>query len=177
MAAEEKWRPNRDFYLSNPRSTELRGVSLAVIKCLYSLLHVPEIIQDVEKQREIYAELEAHNSRLIELGITPDMQVELDPEVYRQNPVIMAEWVAGQLIPFTGRRIVSEAEVLPMIQEFSEFSVGIKGVIRADVIDGHNLPAKLEDFWDTQMIVAGMDMWLGVVPEEELRGFWWVNRK
>lgn len=161
--------PNREFYLADHRSAQLRGESLNVIRYLLALLYCPEVVAKMGGESAIYVQLEILNGRLIELGVGPDMQTGYPPEIYETNPVTSAEWVAGQLIKFTGERIPSEATAKRLIEEFSDSEAGAMRVIGAK-----NMPNRLVKYYDTAMIVAGLCSQLGV-ENEELPEFPWLN--
>lgn len=158
----EPWKPTREFWASDIRSATLREINLAITNRVLDLLHDPEVMQDTDRQHELYTELEALNGELIELGITPDIQIDLPVEVYYQDPVIAAEWIAGQLIQFTGRKVVSEQEAQPIIGEFVE---GQFGVLESEP------PERMWRYFDTSMIVGHMRTLLDLT-DEELSDFW-----
>lgn len=160
------WRPTREFWASEPRSSKLREVNLAIANRVLDLLHDPEVMRDSDRQHRLYTELEALNGELIELGVTPDMQVDLPVETYGTDPVIAAEWIAGQLIQFTGQRLVSEQEAQPIIGEFVD---GRFGVLESEP------PEKMWSYFDASMIVGNMRTLLDPT-DEELFDFW-ASRK
>lgn len=159
---EKKWRPTKDFFLTNPRSAQLRGICLSIVHNLDALIHDPEVVQS-----DAYAQLEALNGQLIELGVRLYMQEGLPQEIYSQNPVIYAEWFAGQIIRLTGVHIVSESEIVPIRQEFSQVQTP-EGV--SIIESSESLPQKLNNFIDMRTEIVGAYSALGA--EEELADFW-----
>lgn len=119
-AENRPWRPNKDFYLSNPRSREIRGACLLALQGLERLMNDPEVAKDSAKKSELYAQIEVQNGKLIELGIRPEMHVGKPEEDFKANPVMTAEYLAGQLFDLMGIQIPSETEIVPIIQEHNE---------------------------------------------------------
>lgn len=158
----QPWEPTREFWFSDIRSGALREINLAIANHVLDLLHDPEVMQDTERQHELYTKLEYLNGLLIEMGISPDMQTDFPVEVYYKDPVIAAEWIAGQLIQFTGKRLVSEQEAQPIISELVD---GQFGVLESEP------PEKMWSYFDASMIVGGMRTLLDPA-DEELSDFW-----
>lgn len=158
---QEPWRPTKDFYLTNPRSAELREVGLGIVRRLDALLHDPKVSEDQEKQSQLYAELEAQGGRLIELGIEPDMHVGKPEEAFKSSPVTMAEYVAGQLFETTGAQVISERDISSTVQEMSETSSG-----SAHFIKGENVTPRLRDFMVMRSMVNVGYHFFGAQPEE-----------
>lgn len=117
-AKSKTWIPDESFYSSNERSQRIREVSLAITNKLHRLLYDPSTANDPEKQRQVYAELEKHNGDLIELGVKPGMHVGKAVEAFKSNPETAAEFLAGQLIGLTGRRIPTETSAIRTAEEF-----------------------------------------------------------
>lgn len=139
--SERPWRPTKEFLLSDPRSAQIREVCIGIVRRLDTLLHNPEVARSQDEQSQIYAELEAAGGKLIELGIVPDMHVDEPAEAFKANPVMTAEYVAGQLYETTGHTVVSETAAMPIIQEMTEAQSG-----PVSVISGKNLTPKLREF-------------------------------
>lgn len=158
----QPWQPTKEFYLSNPRSAQLREVGVAIVRKLDVLLHDPEVAQNQDRQSQLYAELEMHGGQLIELGIVPHMHVGKPQEAFQSDPVVMAEYVAGQLYETTGHQVVSETQAMPIVEEFSEAQSG-----RAHLLSGKNLPNKLKDFMVMRSMVNVGYRFLDAEPEDE----------
>lgn len=135
------WKPDIKFYRSNPRSNTIRETCIPAIDALDRLLHDPKVTEYSEFRSSLYSQLEMVNGKLVELGIKPGMHLGKPLADFQTNPVTAAEFLAGQLIPLTGRSIPSETEVMPIIEEFTEKKVG-----NARVIDSQSLPDKAHDF-------------------------------
>ncbi|MDO8638938.1 MAG: hypothetical protein Q7R43_05155 [Candidatus Daviesbacteria bacterium] len=157
---DQPWQPTIEFYLSNPRSAQLREIGIAIVRKLDALLHDPEVAQNRDRQTQLYAELEIHGGQLIELGIKPNMHVGKPLEAFQSDPVVMAEYVTGQLYETTGHTVVSETAVMPIIQEMSEVQSG-----PAHVISGKNITPKLKDFMVMRCMVNVGYRFLNAEPE------------
>src|SRR5260370_39742473 len=68
--------PKKEFYLKNPRATQLRDVSLRITGNVGKLINDSSVAQDRQRQEELYKDLEAYNGELIQLGIQPNMHVD-----------------------------------------------------------------------------------------------------
>ena len=158
----QPWQPTKEFYLSNPRSAQLREIGVAIVRKLDALLHDPEVAQNQDRQSQLYAELEIHGGQLIEMGIEPHMHVGKPQEAFQADPVVMAEYVAGQLYETTGHQVVSEAAAMPIIQEMSEAQSG-----PVHVISGKNITPKLRDFIVMRSMVNVGYRFLDAEPEDE----------
>ena len=158
----QPWRPTKEFYFSNPRSAQIREVSVAIVRKLDTLLHDPEVARSQDRQSQLYAELEMHGGQLIELGIGPNMHVGKPQEAFQADPVVMAEYVAGQLYETTGHQVVSETAAMPIIQEMSEAQSG-----PVHVISGKNITPKLRDFIVMRSMVNVGYRFLDAEPEDK----------
>ncbi len=158
-----RWRPTKEFLMSNPRSAELRGVNLGIVNRLNKLLHDPEVAESRDKQSQIYAELEAQGGKLIELGIKPEMHVGKALEEFKSDPVAITEYIAGQLYEATGHQVTSERAAVPIVQVFSEANIG-----EAHILEGlGKLPEKLKDFIKMRTRVSSCYSFLDTQPGEE----------
>lgn len=112
--------PSREFYLSDPRSAEIRGTCIAFICTVDGLLYTA---RDEHERVGLYGQTELLNGRLIELGVQRNMHVR-EPkhpiDFFWSNPVSAAEYLAGQLLILAGDTIIPYAEAAPIIREFSE---------------------------------------------------------
>lgn len=143
------WKPTAAFYLSNSRSTELRELSIGIVERVTALFENPEVTSNPARQQQLYAELEHLGGKLQELGIEPEMNVGLPPETFRSDPVVLAEWIAGQLLPQTGFHIPSETEMSKPLQEFNEGEPG-----KVNVVGLGNLPPRLKHFMRERTVLS-----------------------
>ena len=122
ITSSGQWRPTKYFFFQSKRASHIRDLCIQTAQQLDILFTVPSM-QDDEKTK-IYGQLEALNGKLIALGITSNMHqekpVEERGEKIKSNPDILAEFLAGQLIPFTGSEIPHESSLACTAQEFSE---------------------------------------------------------
>ncbi len=119
---------------SNPRAKLLRDISLDITRNLDALLH-----QDVDKE-QAYASIESLSGQLIAAGVVSNMHVGRPQEAFN-DPVILAEYVGGQLLESTCNHVTSEREVMPIVQEFSEIQAG-----NMHVLPTKNLPRPVINF-------------------------------
>jgi len=159
---ERAWNPTKEFLTSDPRSAEIRKVCIGIVRRLDNLLHDPKVDQNQDIQSQLYAELEAHGGKLIELGIEPNMHVGKPLEAFKSSAVTMTEYVAGQLYETTGHTVVSETAAMPIIQEMSEAQSG-----SAHVISGRNITPKVRDFMVLRSMVNVCYRFLDAEPEDE----------
>ncbi len=146
MAEEQReqpsnWRPNISFYRSNPRSNAIRETCIPAINALDRLLRDPGVGKNPDLRSSMYSQLEEANGKLVELGIEPGMHLGKPFGAFQASSVTAAEFLASQLIPLTGRSIPSEADVMPIIEEFTEEKAG-----NARIVDSQTLPDKAQDF-------------------------------
>ncbi|MDP3733149.1 MAG: hypothetical protein Q8Q91_01275 [Candidatus Daviesbacteria bacterium] len=106
-----KWEPKKDFYLSNPRSAEIRSVCLTIIQALERLMSDTDVAQDPSIQTDLYAQIEIQNGKLIDLGIRAGMNLGKKVEDYEVNPIMSAEYLAGQLFSLMGIKVSSERDL------------------------------------------------------------------
>lgn len=107
----------RERFFINPRSRELREVSLELIRACETLMYKQYMDSD-----QLYASIEHLNGVLVSLGITADMNAGLPREAY-QDVVTVAERAAGQLLTIAGAALITEQHVTPIFQEWSEARV------------------------------------------------------
>lgn len=105
--------PTRDQFVADPRSMELRAVSLALLAAFEALLC------ETGQQDEVRVRIEHLNGRLIELGVTASMNEGLAKSAYK-DPVTAAEYLAGQLVVEAGRAVPTGSQVVRDVQEWSE---------------------------------------------------------
>lgn len=120
------WRPTRDFYLNDPRSAEIRTACLEAFIPLAQTQVDPGLPLTNQEREDLSVILERVNGKLIELGIKPNLHVGTSVETLRNNPVMTAEWVAGQLLGLLGDSVTTDHELL--------------------LTSGKNLPPKLVNF-------------------------------
>lgn len=141
-------RPTKLFYEKNPRSKLLREIGVNVTANLARILF-DKSVDDAERQK-LLADLRARGEELTELGIKPDIHVGRRERTFYKSSVIMAEYVTGQLLPYTGYQPASEQQIKPVIQEFNESDDSDNYVIAVN----EQTPAKLEQFWVDGWIVG-----------------------
>lgn len=170
--SQRPWRPNAAFFLSDPRSAELREVCIGIVECTTSLSEDPAIASDIPSQQQLYAELEHLGGRLIGMGIEDDMNTGLPEEAYRADPVITAEWIAGQLLSCTGSHIPSETEIIPIVQEFAiEMIPPIQELteVKAEnvhAIDLEGIPPKMQRFMEEKALLSFIQSLLDIPPKD-----------
>lgn len=146
---QRHWRPNAEFFLSNPRSAELRDVCIGIARRVEDLIYNPEVTENRDRQLTIYAELEMLGGKLIEMDISPEMNTGLPLEVYKSNPVTTAEYIAGQLYPFTGHSVISEKEIIPVTQELNETDLETVSLMENRII-----PNKMRRFLVERRVIS-----------------------
>lgn len=109
----------REAFLNDPRCNELRDLCLALARSVDRLLHFPEA-----KKEEEYTIILQIDERFDQMGILESMNVGLSEETYKENPVVFMEYIAGQWknVLHEEKEVKSEKDILPITQEFSEFS-------------------------------------------------------
>jgi hypothetical protein len=154
--SETRWRevegrmaPRADFYNSDPRAKQIRDVCVQLTTNLARLLWDKTAKTD-EARQTLEADMLACGEQLTLLGITPSMNMRRKQQTYHRNPVIFAEYVAGQLLPYSGHKTRSEEAVIPLEQEFE---------VEDGIVDTSNgLPSALEDFYvDGWIVKNAMD--------------------
>lgn len=156
--SEQPSQPSRKDFLKNDRSKAIRETCIGILKGVDALLHDPQVAQDDDAQQRVYGELESLNGKLIELGIKPHMHVGAPQEKF-QDPVTMAEYVAGQIYSLTGESVVSETGAMPAIKEYSEQKVeGDEETPTMHVVKNEGkVPKKMKDFMVARsMVNAGI---------------------
>lgn len=143
--AETRWRevrgrlaPRSDFYDMDPRAKQIRDICVGLTANFARLLWDESLTTDEERQA-LKAEMQSSGEELAALDITEKMHMGLEERTYLRNPVVFAQYVAGQLLPYSGHSPRSEDSVKPLVQEFS---VG-EGLV--DSSEG--LPQALEDLY------------------------------
>lgn len=91
-----------EFYQSNPRAAEIRRACVPILRNLHRLLYDPEIENDSEARARLESEIEVGNGALIELGIRPNMKTGKAARAYQSNPLLAAQYFAGQLLSLIG---------------------------------------------------------------------------
>lgn len=124
------WIPTRNFYESDPRSREIRGKCEIILQTVYKLRTKTDLTANIEA--DLYVQLEGMNGELIRLGIVPNMQEGRPLEDYQSSPVVAAEYLAGQLGVLTGLRIVSERQIMPILQEHNEIQNSTVPIVELD---------------------------------------------
>lgn len=152
---ETKWRevggrmvPRGDFYDADPRAKQIRDICVGLTANFARLLWDKSLAD--EERQALKAEMQSSGEQLTALGITASMNMGRKQQTYQRNPVVFAEYVAGQLLPYTGYNPRSEESVEPLVQEFS---------VEDGLVDSsEGLPQALEDFYvDGWIVVNAMD--------------------
>lgn len=87
--------PDKEMFLSQPRSKEIRKVCLEILRVLHRLMND----ESIQGNRENFLKaIELQKKRLIELGITKDVHVGSPPGTFIDDPIKAAEYLAGQII-------------------------------------------------------------------------------
>lgn len=149
---ETKWRevegrmaPRSDFYDADPRAKQIRDICVGLTANLARLLWDKSLATDEERQA-LKAQMQLSGEQLTDMGITANMNTGRKQQTYRRrNPVVFAEYVAGQLLPYTGYSPRSEESVVPLVQEFS--------VDEGLVDSSEGLSPALEDYYVEGWIV------------------------
>ncbi len=133
--------PTKEFFLSDPKSAKIRETSLVIIQKIAELLHDPELADNPTEKAVAYSTIQNLTHELTELGITPNMHVGIEGTEIKSDPVIAAEYIAGQLLKLTDTHIISEKKVSPLLDEFNELPQD-----QVRLIDTQNMPKKITDF-------------------------------
>ncbi len=97
----EIWQPDIQFYAQDERSWAIRSVCLEILAVLEKILKLkgqPEAYRP--DLLTLYATLENFDGMLRSLEIEPDMHPDIDLD--SAHPVMVTEWLACQLQPWTG---------------------------------------------------------------------------
>lgn len=145
---EGRMAPRSDFYDADPKAKQIRDICVELTANFARLLW-DKTVTDEERQA-LKEQMQLCGEQLTGLGITPNMNTGRKQQTYRRNPVIFAEYVAGQLLPYSGYSPRSEDSVEPLVQEFS---------VDDGVVDSsEGLPQALEDFYvDGWIVKNAMD--------------------
>ncbi len=117
-----EWRPKKDFYLSNSRSAEIRSMCLITIQALERLMSDADVAHNPLIKVDLYTQIEIQNGKLIGLGIRTGMHVCKGAKVedFEADPIMSAEFLAGQLFRLMGIKVSSETELYNISQEHNE---------------------------------------------------------
>lgn len=110
MTTEAEWIYTADFYNRQERSRQVRQACLTILTLLDDLSRVKDIHDTADisvaarkdlkiEMRKLLSQLEIAESLLIELGIQVDSRAGGFDE---EDPVEMAEWLAGQIRAYLG---------------------------------------------------------------------------
>lgn len=147
---ESRWRevegrmaPCSDFYDADPNAKHIRDICVDLTANFARLLW-DKSLATTEEREALKAQMRLSGEQLTALGITPNMNTGRKQQTYRRNPVVFAEYVAGQLLPYSCYNPRSEESVEPLVQEFSDDGL---------VDSSEGLPQALEDFYVEGWIV------------------------
>lgn len=138
--------PTERQFLQVPRAKEIREICIEICACMEAIMNGSNS-QDIDQL----------HTKLINLGITPNCQTGLDQSTYG-DPLIMAEYVAGQMLTWQGDRIPSQEMVnrvgISVVQEHS--TTGMVSML------GEDLPKTMKDFLLADRCVFEMCKFLDV---------------
>ena len=153
--------PTRDFF-NDEASQHIRMVCIAVISKIHNLVNfriAPNTF------RQLQAELEELQETLLALGIEPNMNLGID---VRDDPTKLAQWIASQLLPYTGRgRLSSSLNSERIAQEFAQESIRWNGVSIYPLFN-KDVPDPLIDGIIIQWVLINSAHYLAVDLVEEL---------
>ena len=153
--------PTRDFF-GDEKSQIIRSTCIAVISRIDNLTNF-RVSPSTEEQ--IYIELEQLNERFVELGIKTGMHTSKTEKEHQTNPQVMAEAMAGWLIPYMGRKLPSYLNIQLIAQEHSETSVPIAGG-NFHFLEKEQFPQTAIDAIITQSVLNNCAHYLSIDPEE-----------
>lgn len=130
-----------EFYQSNAKAEDIRNACIPILQKLHQLLYNEEVAKDKGEQARLYSQLELDNGKLIDLGVSSKMKMDRSLKEYQSNPLTVAEFFAGQLIPLTGTQIPSEKEAVALMEEFSQSRDN-----DTFLAESSELPQKLREF-------------------------------
>lgn len=87
-----------EFYESNARADDIRSACVPILQKLHRLFYDPAIIEDFTERSRILSEIELDNGALIELGVELRMEEGRALVEYQSNPLVAAQYLAGQLL-------------------------------------------------------------------------------
>lgn len=96
--------PTAEFFASNPRSVQLRAICLPIVRALDDLV-TAEAVSSLNAVAQLRERIDRSREELVLLGIEPNMHVGEDPRNLRTDPVMLAEYIGGQLIQLDGVKI------------------------------------------------------------------------
>ena len=160
---ESRWKevngrmvPSSDFYEMEPRAKEIRDICVKLTTHFARLLWDKTLVGQADRAA-IEAEMQSCGEQLAELGVVPNMNLRRKQETYRRKPTVFAEYVAGQLLPYSGYQPRSEESTSPLSEEF-EIDEGL-----VDISEG--LPKALENYYVDGWIVKNAIDFLDCEPE------------
>lgn len=101
--ANENWKPDIEFYAQDEHSWAIRSTCIAILNILERVTKLKSRSANTHRSDilNLYADLERLDGLLCSLEITKHMH----PEIIINDdthPNLVAEWLAGQLQPWTG---------------------------------------------------------------------------
>jgi len=101
-------------FLAHPRSRDLRQICLTLAEQVHAFLTIPSLNRATGEQRA--ASIAELRQALEALGVTKDMQTALPIEAY-EDPVTLAEYIAGQLLAITEHLAASSTQVAFILEQ------------------------------------------------------------
>lgn len=140
--------PMKEFYETTDRSRDLRHICVGVTANLARLLW-DESLTGGSKE-DLKEELRQYGEQLADMGIVESMHVGQHTGINKRLPGVMAEYVAGQLLRYTGFNGKSRTQAKPIMEEFE---------ITPGVLDTDNdLPEPVESYYvDGWAVANAMD--------------------
>lgn len=172
ITSSGNWRPTKHFFFQSDRASQIRNLCIQVMQRVNALFTNPAIQNDDKRKVEIYCQLEALNGRLIALGIISNMHQEKPEEErgrkMKNDPNMLAEFLASQLITYTGSEISRESDLTCIAQEFSEKKITDDNGITSHFI--LNKSPKPQMYMKTLQI-RGIINWIDIMMDTEGKVF------
>ena len=134
-----------EVYLANQKSKAIRNVCVPLMNTLDRLAYDPALRSDTVAQQELAGHAETFLKALDVLGISPNMHDDQPDEVFKENPVILAEQIASYYVYMFADGVDVKHESL-MARIYSEFSDFRSGNMLAIPNENGNLPPVINRF-------------------------------
>lgn len=131
MGDEEFMEFSKHAYESFPRSKKLRDLCLVITTNMARFLWDESLT--FEEQNVLEEQSRKAGEQLVELGIYPNIHVDRKPRTFlRKGPIMLAEFVAGQMLPESGYVPRSEQSMKPIVEEFNQAEDGNLAIIETE---------------------------------------------